>query len=477
MASEFQEPIPLHTLSRRGEYSNRANSVAVSHVSSRNNDSFERDELPAPDHEGLSLPPVDSGFAAWSFVFAGFMLEALVWGFGFTYGVFQEYFLHHRTFGDASEAEIGAVGTVALAIQYFEALFVNMVAQQWPHRTRLMMWSALGLCCGSLLLASFATQVSHLILLQGILFGTGGGGLYAPVIIYKTEKLSEWFSTRRGLAAAIIFGGAGAGGTCFPIAANFLLNKFGFRWTLRIWAAFMLVFGALALAFTRPRLPIVRPQSPDRPTLWNRLTRQHWAFLKSPLFICMSLTNIIQALAYFPVSLYMAVYTTSLGLSALDGSLVLSVFNFSSIIGQIIFGHACDVAPYQYVIVISGAGAALSAYLLWGFAHSLGLIFAFVIVFGSLSGGFASVWPAASADIAGSEQSAFLNAYGLLTMGKGIAAIVGPLMAAALYHPEQATVKNTYSGYGFRDVTVFVGTMMVATAVGGVATKLAKRVA
>ncbi|KAH7322171.1 major facilitator superfamily domain-containing protein [Rhizoctonia solani] len=473
MASEFQEPVLLQTLSRREEHPTRTNNVATSHTSSRNSDHHHQGELPTPDHEGMSLPPVDRGFAAWSFVFAGFMLEALVWGFGFTYGVFQEYFLHHRTFGDASEAEIGAVGTVALAIQYFEALFVNLIAQQWPHRTRLMMWSALGLCCGSLLLASFATQVSHLILLQGILFGIGGGGLYAPVIIY----LSEWFANRRGIAAAIIFGGAGAGGTCFPIAANFLLDKFGFRWTLRIWAAFMLVLGALALAFTRPRLPIVRPQNSDGPSLWTRLTRQHWAFLKSPLFICMSLTNIVQALAYFPVSLYMAVYTTSLGLSALDGSLVLSVFNFSSIIGQIIFGHACDVAPYQYVIVVSGTGAALSAYLLWGFAHSLGLIFAFVIVFGSLSGGFASVWPAASADIAGSEQSAFLNAYGLLTMGKGVAAIIGPLMAAALYHPEQATVKNTYSGYGFRDVTVFVGSMMVATAAGGVATKLVKRVA
>ncbi|CAE7198992.1 unnamed protein product [Rhizoctonia solani] len=466
MASE-QDPIPLQTLSRRGEHSTR---IEVSRTASKDDGGNGLGEL-EPPHEGSSLPPMDKGFEAWSFVAAGFVLETLVWGFGFTYGVFQEYFLHHRTFGDASEAEIGAVGTVALAVEYFEVLFVNIVAQHWPHRTRLMMWSSLGLCCGSLLLASFATQVSHLILLQGILFGIGGGGLYAPVIIY----LSEWFSVRRGLAAAIIFGGSGAGGACFPVAVNFLLTNLGFRWTLRIWAAFMFVFGAVALAFTKPRLPVVRPQS-DGPSLWERLTRQHWAFLKSPLFLCMTVTNVIQALGYFPVSLYMTVYTASLGLSALDGSLVLSVFNLSSIIGQIIFGHACDIAPYQYVIVISGTGAALSAYLLWGFAHSLGLIFAFVVIFGSLSGGFASVWPAASVDIAGSEQSAFLNVYGLLTLTKGIAAVIGPLIAAALYHPEQAAVKNTYSGYGFRDVTIFVGSMMVATAAGGVATKWARRV-
>ena len=50
------------------------------------------------------------------------------------YGVFQEYFLHQRTFGDASEAAIGAVGTVALAIEYFEVLLVILVAQQWPDK-------------------------------------------------------------------------------------------------------------------------------------------------------------------------------------------------------------------------------------------------------------------------------------------------------------------------------------------------------
>ncbi|CAE6488209.1 unnamed protein product [Rhizoctonia solani] len=377
MASEFQESISLQNLSRRGEHSN-GNTLSIPSITPSTGDEIQQSGTPASSQEGLSLPPVDRGFAAWSFVFAGFMLEALVWGFGFTsyktsllcypimqtkslrvnrYGVFQEYFLHHRTFGDASEAEIGAVGT------------------HNNGRTGNLLWKLI------------PSKLRN----PGILFGIGGGGLYAPVIIY----LSEWFTVRRGLAAAIVFGGSGAGGTCFPIAVNFLLSRLGFRWTLRIWAGFMLVFGALALAFTRPRLPVVRLQNSDRPNIRARFARQHWGFLKSPVFICMTLTNIVQALAYFPVSLYMSVYTTSLGLSALDGSLVLSVFNFSSIIGQVIFGHACDVAPYQYVIFISGAGASLSAYLLWGFAHSLGFIFAFAIIFGSLSGGFASVWPAA----------------------------------------------------------------------------------
>ncbi|KDN45847.1 hypothetical protein RSAG8_04680, partial [Rhizoctonia solani AG-8 WAC10335] len=359
MASEH-EPVPLQTLSRRGEHSTRTGTIAVSRTISQDRDDHGQTEFHTePHHEGLSLPPVDRGFAAWSFVAAAFALETLVWGFGFTYGVFQEYFLHHRTFGDASEAAIGAVGTVALAIEYFEVLIVILVAQQWPHRTRLLMWSSLALCCGSLVLASFATKVSHLIVLQ-------------VVCLY------DWDDIHPG--ARLL--------PSFPVHGRIyrLIGIDVLKWNS----------GAFGIQPVKHR--------------------------------------------------------------------------------QIIFGHVCDIAPYQYVVIVSGAGAALSAYLLWGFAHNLGMIFGFVIIFGSLSGGLGSVWPAASVDIAGSEQSAVSNVFGLLAMSKGIAAVIGPLIAAELYHPEQSTIRSTYSGYGFRDVTLFVGSMMVATAAGGVATKLAKRV-
>ena len=91
------------------------------------------------------------------------------------------------------------------------------------------MWCGLALCFVSIFFSSFATQVLleypflltcngsfrslvqawQLILLQGVLFGIGGGMLYVPVI----KLLPEWFSERRGLASGIIFAGGGVGGT------------------------------------------------------------------------------------------------------------------------------------------------------------------------------------------------------------------------------------------------------------------------
>ena len=50
--------------------------------------------------------------------------------------------------------------------------------------------------------------MSHLIFLQGVLFGISGGMLYVPIV----RLIPEWFSERRGLAGGIIYAGGGFGG-------------------------------------------------------------------------------------------------------------------------------------------------------------------------------------------------------------------------------------------------------------------------
>ncbi|KAH7335031.1 major facilitator superfamily domain-containing protein [Rhizoctonia solani] len=403
------------------------------------------------------LPPMDSGIRAWTFVASSFILETLIWGFGFTYGVFQEYFTREKTFGDASEAALGAIGTVALGLEYILSMMVILMAQKWRYRIPLMI---------------FATQVWQLILLQGVCFGVGGGGLYAPVIVY----LPEWFSARKGLAAAIVFGGAGTGGALYPLALNYMLKELGFRWTLRIWAAYMLVLGALSLLFIKPRVPAICPPGGSQIDFFTFVKQQNWSFVRNPQFVCISIFSFIQALGYFPVSLYMSVYTTCLGLPTINGTVVLAVFSLASVVGQVTLGQLCDTVPYHYIIIASGLGSCLAASLLWGFAHSLGLIFGFVILFGILAGGFTSVWPAACADIAGPEHPETIpSVYGLLGMAKGVAAVVGPVVAALLHRPQESTIRETYSGYGFRDVTIFVGVMMFVTALGGVLSRTLSR--
>ncbi|KAG8721355.1 hypothetical protein FRC09_008017 [Ceratobasidium sp. 395] len=398
-----------------------ASPIRSNYVESENRQRNGNYPISSEELAATALPPVDRGFKAWSFIAAAFVLEILVWGLGFSYGVFQEYYISHKTFGNASEAAIGAVGTTTLAIGYFECLVIILVAQHWPDKIRGLMWSSLALCCSSLALASFATQVkSTLVTDDTVLL------LNSSIKMDIATVLARYPSSRCNCANVYS-----------PTIAGY--SRESGRWC---WLHSSYTPAALVV-LTKPPVP----------------------------FSGRSSTVFIQALAYFPVSLYMSVYTASLGLPPSNGTLVLAVFNLSSVIGQIVFGHLCDIAPYSYVMIGSGVGAALSAYLLWGFAHSLQLIFAFVVIFGSLSGGFASIFPAASVQIAGSEDTVS-NVMGCLSAIKGIAAVVGPLVAAALHRPHESSVKSAYSGYGFTQVTLFVGSMMVATAVGGLASRL-----
>jgi hypothetical protein len=75
-----------------------------------------RDIEPLHDHansdEGFSLPPTDGGKDAWLCLFACFMLEAMIWGFPASYGIFQEYYTTNDFAGSSNIAVVGACAMV-----------------------------------------------------------------------------------------------------------------------------------------------------------------------------------------------------------------------------------------------------------------------------------------------------------------------------------------------------------------------------
>ncbi|KIM40029.1 hypothetical protein M413DRAFT_190559 [Hebeloma cylindrosporum] len=320
------------------------------------------------DLDNPHLPPVDQGRRAWVFCICACIFEAFIWGWNGTYGVFQDFYTSHPPFNTSSTAAVSVIGTASLGIQYIEVLLVMMVFQRYPEYAKRAMWISLVVATLSLFLSSFATELWHMLLLQGVIFGISAGILCAPVLIW----LSEWFVVRRGLAGGVILGGAGIGGFVLPPVMGFLLDSLGFRWTLRIWAAILAVCCGIALIGVNPRIP------GNRPTM--DIPRQDWFpkdmhYLKTPpTFLFIGIT-VVQALGFFPVSLFIPAYTSSLSSATLPSTIVLALFNVTSVIFYIVFGHYCDKYPYPYVILGSGVGSALAAFILWGFASSLGWVF------------------------------------------------------------------------------------------------------
>lgn len=96
----------------------------------------------------------------------------------------------------------------------------------------------------SLITASFAKRVVHLIFTQGVLYGLGGASLYSPFIFY----LDEWFDRRKGLAFGVLWAGTAVGGIVVPLILEWGLERYGFRIILRAWAVLLVSISCLILA-------------------------------------------------------------------------------------------------------------------------------------------------------------------------------------------------------------------------------------
>src|ERR1700759_5282916 len=66
---------------------------------------------PTSSIDAPRIPRADSGKDAWLFLAACFVLEALIWGFPFTFGVFQDHYSKHGPFKE--QANISVIGTCA----------------------------------------------------------------------------------------------------------------------------------------------------------------------------------------------------------------------------------------------------------------------------------------------------------------------------------------------------------------------------
>lgn len=163
-------------------------------------------------HYETQLPPMDGGMNAWLFLAACFVMEALVWGFAFTFGVFQAYYSDIPQFKDSGN--IAVVGTCAMVklniscynptranfypqgIMYLDLPLVFAAYRQWPKYQRFGCALGVLLMCAALGLSSLATNTNHLIVTQGIFYALGGSIAYAPCILL----MEEWFDRRKGLA-------------------------------------------------------------------------------------------------------------------------------------------------------------------------------------------------------------------------------------------------------------------------------------
>ncbi|KAJ3363333.1 hypothetical protein GGF31_000998 [Allomyces arbusculus] len=384
------------------------------------------DYLAVPDDAaGLPPPPpvvcakdqLDRGLRAWLSVVVSFLTTFVVFGNQVSFGVYQKYYLS-TDYPDAKPSTVSLIGSLGPAAQFIVGILIGRVVDRTSYRFTI---AAGAVTIGvSLVLASFATQIWHLALTQGVLFGFGCSLAFFPGVSLPTQ----WFVERRALAVGIAIAGSGCGGIVFTAMIGALLPRLGSPWTLRICGFTSLALLGLGALLTRSR---VTPQvhKGKKPLLDVSLLRDKkflsllftvlcFPFgLNIPFFY---LPSFVATVAHQPAS-----FTTTL----------LTVTNVASIVGRIVSGYIADKVGTinMYICTVICTGVPFLA--LWLPAgESTGMLLAFGALFGFFSGGFFSMNTTATSVIFGVQR--LPSVLGLLYAVTVIGNLAGPPIAGAL---------------------------------------------
>lgn len=279
--------------------------------------------------------------------------------------------------------------------------------------------------------------------------------LLAGYVIFFFPVLSivnEWWIVRRGMALGVITSAAGASGIAMPLIIEALLNRYGHRTTLRAVALAMVVL-------TGPLIPLIRSRLP--PSHASAVTRTDWSFAFKPLFLLYCFANITQGLGFFFPSLFLPSYATSIGLSASDGAMLLSVMSAAQVVGQWTFGILPDKMSLNPLVLLSTTTTALACFTSWGLAHDIAPLIVFALLFGFFAYGFSSM-RARMGTAVSEEPTAALATFGILTFCQGSGnMLAGPISAGLVSGGIQ---RDSYGIMRYRSLVVFTGGCMLLSA-------------
>ena len=114
-------------------------------------------------------------------------------------------------------------------------------------------------------------------------------------------------------------------GAILPPIFTQCLERFGFRATIIGWAICVILSTGAAATCVRSRFPSCSPIKPST---------SDFGFLRKPLFWILSIATVIQGLAHYVPSIYLPSCALDFQMSPAQGSLILSMLNVATAIGQ-----------------------------------------------------------------------------------------------------------------------------------------------
>ncbi|KIW29015.1 uncharacterized protein PV07_04862 [Cladophialophora immunda] len=402
------------------------------------------------------------------------ILQLPIWGFAINYGVFQEYYSGNWTLKGSRETT-GIIGTTSNGVMYLSMPFLfALFTRRWARRRQLAALCGAALTCISFLLSSFSTDVWHLVATQGVTAALGCALIYSPT----TLSLGEWFNTgNRAVAYGVVLSCKNIVGSVCPFVLRALLDRYGFRATLRIWTAVAAGTSVLAV-FMIPTPPSTTTAVASSSSA-HHSPRIPWHFLRHRTFYIYSVATILQSSGYGIPQTYLSAYAHEVALlSQTSATLLLTLFNLPGIVSSSFFGYLSDNQCFPLsattVTAISAVSSALSAFLLWGLTSqgAMALLVLFSMTFGFFAGGYSATWGGVINEL--ERETAQRNEavdsgmlYGLLNGARGIGYVSGGLAGVSLLQAGSKIAASVHGpGYetSYGPLIIFTG---LSTVFGG----------
>ncbi|CAO0791362.1 unnamed protein product [Mucor circinelloides] len=309
-------------------------------------------------------------------------------------GVMQDYY-HQNMFTDNAKAlvDLSFVGTLALVFVNGSSPVVQYFVARFGLRP-IMIVGTLFITI-ALEMAGFASQIWHLYLTQGILFGVGASCMYGTVL----SVAPQWFTKNRGVALGIVASGSGIGGLIVPFIVTPLNSSLGPGWTYRILGFICMFCDIIACICVKER--IVRKKEKK-----NFFKIIDFGVLKNTNFLLFIIASDIALLGYFVPFFFLPAYATQLGLSDSQGSSLIAVCSAMNFVGRLASGVLADRAGRINSNITFNSLTTISCFFIWTFAFDYGSLMGFAVVFGFGCGSYVTLMSPISASLLGMEKLA-----------------------------------------------------------------------
>lgn len=438
-AEEGQQAADLVHLSQLSETKDNTGDDGIAKAAPVRDNQITADPGDDADNQNVPSrpPPPPNGGYGWVCAACVGVINAHTWGMNSSYGVFLAHYVANDVFPGSSSLQYAFIGSLSFSI----ALLVSPLATTGVRvlGTKPTMLIGVVLEAASFICASFATQIWHLFLTQGMLFGIGMGFLFVPSVAI----VPQWFTTRRSLANGCSTSGSGMGGLIYSFAAGAMIQNIGLAWTFRVLGIIAFVVNTICTILIKDRNKIIGT---------TQLAFDITLFKRAEYLLLMGY-GWFSMFGYVALVFSLANYANTIGLDASQAALISAFFNLGQVFGRPSIGYFSDRTGRMTMASVTTAIAAVFALGLWIPAKSYAVLIVFALLGGLVCGTYWVTVSPVTAEVVGLRHVA--SALNLLWL-----TIVLPATFSAPLAMQIVAGTGSYLG-----AQLFVGFMFVAGAV------------